>query len=685
MRGVSLLAGTRDDGHCDGLRTPNHPRCPLLVSPPPPRPFASIRPFSSSSSAPPISALTRFAREAVANFRDGVSFYLDGAKALISRARDARVLRDRLDRGGLASLSWREYQVMKQSEEDVRRCLPFTLFVVIPFSGWFLPLVVKMFPNVLPSPFWDESTTASVMAKRAEERLRIAKQLELDLNTRLMSVSPRSPWYDVVSRGGADELQRLLELTHGGQRRVTLQDLSRAKLLFNTVFNLGQLRTSSLQMLAKYYGRWHALPLEAYVVNGLYHHIDRMVEDDALLSRHAETHGLDDLSTPELQRACELRGFRGDTRHRSELIASLSEWLSISSNASSLSSSLLLFMPVFSTSSGGGARDGDLPVAPSHPQRDLLPYEAAMDLMLPRAKIAADRFSRWKASRDREAELRYDASSYSSIAPDGAVGLASGGNPLVVTAWPHEARRVARQLGQAAKELAHEAERISSQPAGWEIWSTRNDGAKPKWRGDGKEESHHSNGLCVDDVKTRDDDHQLMVGGKEDDIVHRTMEDEKKGENGILMMEDEEKHENDIGVMEDERKQENVVVMMEKQRKEETVKGESSSEEIAHMENALDVARVDVGVDDAIVEDQTKHCTSVEDAVLHILNTSSEKGLCHLRSIGPRRSEKIAKARGRGKKRTSFTCLEDVVARNALSKKELEMVLKKNADLAKSG
>lgn len=77
--------------------------------------------------------------------------YWLGCKLLSADVRiSSRLL---LKSAGGKSLSRRERQQLTRTTADVFRLVPFAVFIVVPFMEFLLPVFLKVFPNMLPSPF----------------------------------------------------------------------------------------------------------------------------------------------------------------------------------------------------------------------------------------------------------------------------------------------------------------------------------------------------------------------------------------------------------------------------------------------------------------------------------------------------------------------------------------------------
>ena len=53
-------------------------------------------------------------------------------------------------------------QQLRRTTQDILRLVPFAVFVIVPFMELLLPVVLKLFPNMLPSTFEDKFAAVSM-------------------------------------------------------------------------------------------------------------------------------------------------------------------------------------------------------------------------------------------------------------------------------------------------------------------------------------------------------------------------------------------------------------------------------------------------------------------------------------------------------------------------------------------
>jgi LETM1 and EF-hand domain-containing protein 1 len=181
-----LEAAARRPVHCyfaPALRGRNYAtETQTSSSSPAPPPYIHIKPSQASSSAPAAPAekialneLDTPKSEAVAKAKETAveaapkgsrwsrikavvkheaAHYWNGSKLLAKEVRISGGLLSALLRG--RKLTRREHRQLKRTTQDLLRLIPFSVFVIVPFMEFLLPVALKLFPNMLPSTFTDK-------------------------------------------------------------------------------------------------------------------------------------------------------------------------------------------------------------------------------------------------------------------------------------------------------------------------------------------------------------------------------------------------------------------------------------------------------------------------------------------------------------------------------------------------
>jgi len=87
--------------------------------------------------------------------------------------RTARSLLGKTLRG--STLTRRERKQLLRTVTDLFRLVPFSMFILIPFMEFALPLALKVFPNMLPSTFQDSLKSEENMKRELKSRIAMAQ------------------------------------------------------------------------------------------------------------------------------------------------------------------------------------------------------------------------------------------------------------------------------------------------------------------------------------------------------------------------------------------------------------------------------------------------------------------------------------------------------------------------------
>lgn len=92
----------------------------------------------------------------LSKIRDGIQHYWHGSKLLAYETKiSSRLLLKILNGKRLAR---REHRQLLRTTSDLLRLVPFLIIVLVPFLEFALPIILKLFPNMLPSTFEDKNS-----------------------------------------------------------------------------------------------------------------------------------------------------------------------------------------------------------------------------------------------------------------------------------------------------------------------------------------------------------------------------------------------------------------------------------------------------------------------------------------------------------------------------------------------
>ncbi|KAG0553544.1 hypothetical protein KC19_12G019100 [Ceratodon purpureus] len=230
------------------------------------------------------------------------------------------------------NLTRRERQQLKRTTSDIFRLVPFAVILIVPFMEFSLPLLLKIFPNMLPSTFANKKQDEENVNIKLVARVQYAKFLKETVQDMAKELK-KSPSGEL--RRNADELESFMQKVHTGVDVTNKEIISFAK-LFNDELTLENITRPRLVSMCKYmniqpYGT------DAYLRYSLRNKLLAIKKDD----REIQQEGVDSLSESELRAACRERGMLG-IQSVNNMRSQLQDWLDLSLTHNVPSSLLIL-------------------------------------------------------------------------------------------------------------------------------------------------------------------------------------------------------------------------------------------------------------------------------------------------------------------------------------------------------
>ena len=261
--------------------------------------------------------------------------YWMGSKLLAADVRTARHILGRTLRG--SNLSRRERKQLLRTVTDVFRLVPMSIFVLVPFMEFALPLALKVFPNMLPSTFQDSLKEEEKMKGELQMRISMAGFFQ-DTLTEL--AKEQKKFAEIRKQDAADASDaKSMESKKEETAASFLDFLKKARtgkaispdviIKFSKYFadnltldNMGRMQ---LINMCKYmgippYGNDNLLRFQ------LRHRIRLLKDDDQRILWE----GIDSLTKMELREACRERGMRSTGLSKEAYAKALQQWLDLS-------------------------------------------------------------------------------------------------------------------------------------------------------------------------------------------------------------------------------------------------------------------------------------------------------------------------------------------------------------------
>ncbi|XP_070541446.1 mitochondrial proton/calcium exchanger protein-like [Ptychodera flava] len=228
-------------------------------------------------------------------------------------------------------LTRRERRQLIRTVSDLFRLVPFSVFIIIPFMEFLLPVAIKLFPGMLPSTFEDASKKQEKLKKELKMKLEMAKFLHETIEESAVQKKK-----DKTAKS-AHEFATFIDKIRTSGEQATNAEILRFSKLFEDELTLDNLSRAQLVALCK------LLLLQPIGTNNFLRFQLRMKlrslhADDMLIRKE----GIDNLSVAELQSACQSRGMRALGMSLDRLKSQLQQWLDLHLNEQIPSSLLLL-------------------------------------------------------------------------------------------------------------------------------------------------------------------------------------------------------------------------------------------------------------------------------------------------------------------------------------------------------
>ncbi|XP_078522436.1 LETM1 domain-containing protein LETM2, mitochondrial [Lissotriton helveticus] len=215
-------------------------------------------------------------------------------------------------------LTRRERRRLMRTCADLFRLLPFTVFIIVPFMEFLLPVFLKLFPEMLPSTFETESKKEEKIKKKLGAKLELAKFLQETISE--MARRNKAETGDATTGQFSSYVQ---QVRHTGEQPST-KEIVRFSKLFEDELTLEHLERSQLVALCK------LLELQPIGTNNLLRfqlmmNLRSIKADDEMIAKE----GVDSLSVSELQAVSRARGMRSLGLTEEQLREQIKQWLDL--------------------------------------------------------------------------------------------------------------------------------------------------------------------------------------------------------------------------------------------------------------------------------------------------------------------------------------------------------------------
>eukprot|EP00127_Corallochytrium_limacisporum_P004424 Clim_evm2s162 gene=Clim_evmTU2s162 len=214
------------------------------------------------------------------------------------------------------TLTRRERKQLIRTTSDIFRMVPFSIFVIVPFMELLLPVALWLFPGMLPSSFRSSREEDENRQRQLKVKLDMARFLQDTIEE--MSITVKG---DGSSVG---DFARVMREIRSEGSIITTEDIIKFSKSFRDELTLDNLQRPQLVALCKILmlptvGTTNILRFQ------LNYKLRQLRADDELI----EDEGIENLTTAELQAACQARGMRAIGLSEDRLRYQLQQWIDL--------------------------------------------------------------------------------------------------------------------------------------------------------------------------------------------------------------------------------------------------------------------------------------------------------------------------------------------------------------------
>uniref|UniRef100_A0A8C9GDR8 Letm1 RBD domain-containing protein n=1 Tax=Piliocolobus tephrosceles TaxID=591936 RepID=A0A8C9GDR8_9PRIM len=194
-------------------------------------------------------------------------------------------------------LSYSEYKLLIRTVNDMFKLIPFSFFIIVPFAEFLLPIVLRIYPNLLPSTFKNNDDNLTNIKKKIYAKQQLSKFLQQLIEEKEKQLSEN---IDIDVEKKKKILNKFhLQLINKDESDVNpflnVNDTLKIAKIFKEEFALDKMQLKTLQTIC------HLLGLKPYsiqyhVVLQLRHHFLRLQRED----RELIYEGVDNLKESSL-------------------------------------------------------------------------------------------------------------------------------------------------------------------------------------------------------------------------------------------------------------------------------------------------------------------------------------------------------------------------------------------------
>ncbi|KAF9392582.1 hypothetical protein CPC16_003161 [Podila verticillata] len=265
--------------------------------------------------------------------------YWHGTKLLGTEIKISSKLAHRIFHG--SKLTRREQKQLRRTTGDLLRLIPFSVFIIVPFMEFLLPVALKLFPDMLPSTFEHSFAADEKKRKLLKMRLEVAKFMQQTIEDSRISTTaiPQGERTESVK-----EFSAFFKKIRTTGEQASTEELIRAAKLFPNELTLDNLTRPQLLSMCRYMNL-NAFGTDAFLRYQIRTQMRTIKKDDKMIMAE----GVDSLTPQELFTACQARGMCTLDVTPERMKSELTQWLELHLTHT-IPSTLLILSRAFSFS-----------------------------------------------------------------------------------------------------------------------------------------------------------------------------------------------------------------------------------------------------------------------------------------------------------------------------------------------
>lgn len=243
-----------------------------------------------------------------------VLHYWDGTKLLATEVRISTKLALKMAAG--YELSRRENRQLQRTVQDLGRLVPFSVFLIVPFAEFLLPVALRIFPNLLPSTYEGQKSKDTKATNLRATRKEVSSFLRNTLKETGLPVS--------AANAQREEFAEFFRKVRATGESPTPEDVIKVCKIFKDDLTLDNLSRPQLVGMCRYMNL-NTFGTDMMLRYQIRHRMRQIKRDDRAISFE----DVDSLSVTELQMACASRGLRTHGMSPGRLRDDLQMWLDL--------------------------------------------------------------------------------------------------------------------------------------------------------------------------------------------------------------------------------------------------------------------------------------------------------------------------------------------------------------------